>query len=278
MTKSPNHPPTSNAHTCQSMHSQTPLHLAAKNNQLGAMEVLLTMGARPELRNAAGQAVLDLCVGEGSIDLVEQFEERRRQRQQERAGGAAAGGKGSRPGSGPVVAVGAAAAGGGGGTLAVTAAGTVSKAPEMPHFKRPKDLRFDSDGFPLPAAEPPAAEELRGLGVDDDERLAAYSGSEGEEEGEAQGAEAGQQGTADVEGGADAAADWQEAARQEVARHAAAGGGGRSSGPAGALSAPPAAAAGLQPRGGGSKARPVSGNKKFLNRYQLGNAGLFAPM
>jgi hypothetical protein len=106
------------------------------------MEVLLSTGARPAMKNSQGQTVADLCIGEGARDLVEQYEARQQQKRAAAAGGgrgasevaaaAAAGGKDKRPGSGPAA---------GGGKLVVAAAGRVSKAPEMPHFRKQRDPR-----------------------------------------------------------------------------------------------------------------------------------------
>lgn len=118
---------------------QTPLHLAARNNQLGAMEALLSLGARPELKNSAGQTVADICVGEGAKDLVEQFDAKKRQkeqqlREQRGAGGDSEAGMGG--GLGDVARRGAA-----GGRLVVSKVTSVSKAPEMPKFRPKADAR-----------------------------------------------------------------------------------------------------------------------------------------
>ena len=77
------------------------------------------------------------------------------------------------------------------------------------------------------------------------------------------------------------AADWQEEIREEV-RRSRGGAAGRASLGAAPLAARPGALGAVAGRagvgGGGGSGRPQSANKAFLERYSLGNSGLFAPL
>jgi hypothetical protein len=132
--------------------------------------------------------------------------------------------------------------------------------------------RFDSDGFPI---ESGGDERQPGLREATQEAVSSDADADDwQEEEEGRGRAAGGEGA--IAGMIKAGElDWQGEARQEalLLLQQRAGGGEGGSG-AGALLAP---AGRLQGRGGG-KGRPISGNKKFLDKYSLGGSGLFAPM
>jgi hypothetical protein len=283
-------------------------------------QVLLSSGARPELRTAAGEAVADLCLGEAARDVLEASEERRRQREQaRRQQGQHAGERGSRAAS-------ASGRGGGGGGLAVAAVGGVFKAPEMPRFRpkadtrcgtgggglanpqeschaaaracglpgplcsrwssvlpqcpwpsvrhfRPRPTRrFDSDGFPLAAADSLGDAGGASDSGDDDGPMLLVAAAEPLSPRPApppplMAAEALGFGAS---GGA-ARRELQESDAQEGVEAAAQPWAGLAAG----RGAPALAERGV---GVGGRGRPVSANRKFLERYSLGHTGLFAPL
>lgn len=123
------------------LNTQTPLHLAAKNNQLSAMEALLSAGARADVCGAAGESVWDVCMGDGARDLLETFEAKRAAREAAKRGAAAGGKAGAGQATAAAGAVADGDAGSSGGKLAVARVARVSKAPEMPRFTAKGDAR-----------------------------------------------------------------------------------------------------------------------------------------